>query len=111
MSDMTRRDTTIWAKEEIMDAIDEKIDAIAGNSGAANVNDIDRDEELELKKQRDRVAAFLGLPTKWNRAAPTAPTCGKIVAGWTSGVAPCRLERGHAGRCVPHGAPEIGGGK
>ncbi len=32
-----------------------------------DVNDIDRNEELELEKQRDRVARFLGLPKKWRK--------------------------------------------
>lgn len=62
MADMTRRDTVAWAKEEVLAAIDEKLAALISQPHA--ISDIDLDEEIELKKQRNRVAKFLGLPEK-----------------------------------------------
>lgn len=62
MADMTRRDTVAWAKEEILAAIDEKLAKMLAEAYA--VSDIDLGEEIELKKQRNRVAKFLGLREK-----------------------------------------------
>lgn len=62
MSNMTRRDTVAWAKEEVLAAVDEKVADLISQPHA--ISDIDLDEEMELKKQRNRVAKFLGLPEK-----------------------------------------------
>lgn len=62
MADMTRKDKVLWVKETILAAIDEKIADLIGQPHA--ISDIDLDEEIELKKQRNRVAKFLGLSEK-----------------------------------------------
>lgn len=65
MANMTRRDTVAWAKEEILAAIDEKVDDLISQPHA--VSDVDLGEEIELKKQRNRVARLLGLREKWRK--------------------------------------------
>jgi hypothetical protein len=61
MAGMTRRDTVAWAREEIIGAIDAMV---AEKKASLGDDEVDRDEEMELEKQRDRVAKFLGLPRK-----------------------------------------------
>ncbi|MDE3097240.1 MAG: hypothetical protein KGK07_14725 [Chloroflexota bacterium] len=74
MADMTRRDTVAWAKEEVLAAIDEKVADLVAQPYA--ISDIDLGEELELKRQRDRVAKFLGLPEKHARGLGRAEKSG-----------------------------------
>mgnify|MGYP001576615156 CR=1 FL=1 len=61
MAFMTRRDTVAWAREEIIVAIDVMI---AEKMASRGDDEIDLEEEIELKKLRNRVAKFLGLPEK-----------------------------------------------
>jgi hypothetical protein len=58
---MGARDLKIWAREEIMDAIDEMLVVLHDKDGTL----INFEDELVLKKERDRVAKFLNLPTKY----------------------------------------------
>ena len=55
---MKQRDITLWAKEEILSAIDTRVKELLEDpiNGAWAL-----DESTELKKQRNRVAKFLGL--------------------------------------------------
>lgn len=53
---MGPKDTKLWAREEIMDAIDAMI-----KDKKEGVN-LTVDDELALKKERARVAKFLGMP-------------------------------------------------
>jgi hypothetical protein len=67
MSNMPRRDLVVWAKEMVLDAIDEMIKDEAdkptshqeGSSFFSGSGD--EEEVAELKRQRDRVASFLRI--------------------------------------------------
>jgi hypothetical protein len=55
---MPKRDHVRWAKEEIMSGIDKHFTELAAHYESS------LDDEIELLKQRNRVAAFLGLPKR-----------------------------------------------
>jgi len=59
---ITARELKVWAREEILDAVDELIKDKEdyGNLGTA----LDLDDLVALKKERNRIAKFLGLKTK-----------------------------------------------
>lgn len=58
MSDMNRTDTKFWAREELADAI------VARCVELCEAPDTNMDEEIELKKQRNRTLNFLGMSHK-----------------------------------------------
>jgi len=55
---MSLRDTTLWAREELVDAMDAAIKRIDAES------DPDLDDLNALITQRNRAAKFLGQPSK-----------------------------------------------
>lgn len=55
---MGRRDTKIWAREELLGAIDDKIKDLMESRP---INGIGLDEEVTLKAERDRVARLFHL--------------------------------------------------
>lgn len=61
---MPARDLKIWAREEILESVDAMVNDALENG--RNGERIDLEDELVLKKERDRVAKFLNLPTKWS---------------------------------------------
>jgi hypothetical protein len=58
---MPASELKVWAREEIMDAIDAMIADKKHEGGRV----IDLEDELALQKERDRVAKFLNRPTKY----------------------------------------------
>lgn len=57
MADMTSTDKKKWAREEIMGAIDAHLTALLSDPNA----EIELDEAILLRKERYRVAKFLGM--------------------------------------------------
>lgn len=99
MAFMLHKDTVAWAKEEILAAIDAMV---AEKKASHSDDEIDRDEELELEKQRDRVAKFLGLPEKRKRPSDTALCRERVQDG---GQNICTRLHGHG----VEGGEDVGG--
>lgn len=56
MSNMSRSDVVKWAKEMTMDTLDKRL--------VREALPDDLEEEIELLRVRNRIAIFLGMPTK-----------------------------------------------